>query len=773
MSSSMSLHHTERLLQIQKPLSGNSKPNMSASLGIGVKIATETKTNVLNADGAKERIKRMFDKVELSVSAYDTAWVAMIPSPISNHAPYFPGCLEWLLENQLQDGSWGLPHHHPLLIKDALSSTLACVLALKRWGVGKGHIQRGLHFVASNFASATDGKQHSPIGFDIIFPGMVERARDLNLVLPLRLEELEPVLQNRDLELKRCHQSNSRGSKAYLAYVSEGMGKFNDWESVMSHQRKNGSLFNSPSTTAAAFAHLHDSGCINYLHSVIEKFGNAVPTIYPLDAYGRLCIVDNLGKMGLDRHFSKEIKSVLDETYRCWLQEDEEIFLDIVTCAMAFRVLRANGYNVSPDPLTHFAEENQYLDSLTGRSKDTDAVLELFKASQFVVYPEDAALEKQNSWSSQFLEQELSNGSIQASKLNEVYNVLNFPYHASLDRLVNRINLEHFEANFLSLGVDDFNMCQSIQRQELKHLERWVIENRLDRLKFARQKLAYCYFSAAATLFSPELSDARISWAKNGVLTTVVDDFYDLGGSEDELQNLIQLIERWDVDPGASFCSQSVEIIFKALHSTITEIGEKAFKYQERCVKKHVAEIWLDLIKSMMTEAKWVEGKHVPTMEEYMTNGYVSFALGPIILPALYFVGPKLSEEAVRSAEYHNLYKHVSTCGRLLNDMRSFEREAKEGKLNAVLLSLIHSAAALSEEDSIKEIKGLIEQERRKLLRMVLQTKGSVIPRECKDLFWKMSQILHSFYAKDDGFTSPDEMVGAINSVIFNPIELK
>ena len=74
---------------------------------------------------------------------------------------------------------------------------------------------------------------------------------------------------------------------------------------------------------------------------------------------------------------------------------------------------------------------------------------------------------------------------------------------------------------------------------------RWVVERRLDTLKFARQKLAYCYFSCAATIFSPELSDARISWAKSGVLTTVVDDFFDVGGSEEEQVDLIQLVEKY------------------------------------------------------------------------------------------------------------------------------------------------------------------------------------------------------------------------------------
>lgn len=69
----------------------------------------------------------------------------------------------------------------------------------------------------------------------------------------------------------------------------------------------------------------------------------------------------------------------------------------------------------------------------------------------------------------------------------------------------------------------------------------------MDQLEFARQKLAYCYFSTAATLFPPEMSDARISWAKNSVLTTVVDDFFDVGGSREELLNLIMLVEMYDL----------------------------------------------------------------------------------------------------------------------------------------------------------------------------------------------------------------------------------
>ena len=78
-------------------------------------------------------------------------------------------------------------------------------------------------------------------------------------------------------------------------------------------------------------------------------------------------------------------------------------------------------------------------------------------------------------------------------------------------------------------------------------------------------------------------------------------------------------------------------------------------------------------MNSMMREAIWTRDGCVPTINEYMENAYVSFALGPIVLPALYFIGPTLSEEVVQSSEYHYLFKLMSTQGRLLNDIQGFK----------------------------------------------------------------------------------------------------
>ncbi|KAL7088358.1 hypothetical protein ACP275_13G123200 [Erythranthe tilingii] len=758
-------------------------PTISACVETRLQRATPPRvaaSSVSSFDETRERISKLIHKAEYSISTYDTAWVAMVPSPNSPQEPCFPNCLNWLLENQCCNGSWARPHHHSLLQKDVLSSTLACVLALKKWGVGgEEQINRGVRFIESNFASANEKFQISPVGFDIIFPNMLDYAKDLFLNLRLEANTLNDLIHKRDFEL-RSH--SSKGEEAYLAYVAEGMGKLHDGETMMKYQRKNGSFFNSPSTTAAVFMALPNSRCLNYLHSALTKFGNSVPAVYPLDIYSRLSTVDNLERLGISRYFRDEIETMLDETYRCWVQGDEEIFMDASTCALAFRLLRMNGYNFTSDQVTSILEE-----CLSSNTKDVQTTLELYRASEFIISPDDRDLERQKSRLKHLLEQKISSG---RNVDREVYHALHYPYYSTLDRISKRRNIEHYNLDntriaktsyrspnfgnkdFLLLSVEDFNKCQAIHRQELKDLETWVVENKLDELKFARSKSAYCYFSAAATFFEPELSDARMSWAKNGVLTTVVDDFFDVGGSIEELKNLIHLVEVWGADVSAECCSQNVRIIFSALKTTICEIGEKGFVKQERSVINHIIKIWLDLLYSMMKEAEWDREKSLPKMDEYMENAYVSFALGPIVLPALYLVGPKLSEKMVNHSEYHNLFRLMSTCGRLLNDFQGYEREMKDGKLNAVSLYLTKSGGEMTKEDAVTEMKGLIERERRELLRLVLEgEKTNVLPKACKDLFWHMSTVLHLFYSKDDGFTS-QELFGVVNSIINEPIVL-
>ncbi|KAF9622162.1 hypothetical protein IFM89_030020, partial [Coptis chinensis] len=332
-----------------------------------------------------------------------------------------------------------------------------------------------------------------------------------------------------------------------------------------------------------------------------------------------------------------------------------------------------------------------------------------------------------------------------------VVNAVKFTYDADIERLENRRNIEYYNVDSLRVLKASYR-CSNVDNRDI--VQFGVEDYNRKNLRVLR----------AGIVFTPELSDARMSWTKNSFLSTVVDDFFDVKGSREELVNLIKLVEKWECNTATNYFSEEVEIIFQALHKTVNDLGDIAFTRQGRSVRSHLIDIWLTLLKSMMKEYEWARDKSAPKMEEYMENACISFALGPVVLITQYFLEPMLSKKVITSPEYNKLFKHMNICCRLLNDIQSFKREGEEGKLNSVLLCKIHSPEAINEQEVVKEVKGIIDSNRRELLGLVLNTKGSIVPKGCKDLFWKTFRVTHLFYREKDGFSSSLEMVNAVNA---------
>ncbi|KAF7005790.1 hypothetical protein CFC21_020890 [Triticum aestivum] len=741
----------------------------------------------------KARIRKHLEKPEFSPSAYDTAWVAMVPLPDTNRqAPCFPQCVEWILQNQHCSGSWGINQFGLLANKDILLSTLACIIALKKWNVGSDHISRGLEFIGRNISTVMDKQIVSPIGFNLIFPGMFNHAIRMGLEFPVRETDISGILHLREMELRRLAGEESNGKETYLAFVAEeGLVSLLDRNEVMNFQRKNGSLFNYPAATAAVLVHRYDDKALQYLNSIVSIFGSAVPTVYPQNIYYQLSMVDMLKKIGISRHFSSEINSILDKAYISWLQRDEEIIQDVETCAMAFRLLRMNGYDVSSDELSHVSQAFTFHNSLEGYLNQTKSLLELYKASELCLSENELVLENISNWSGRLLTEKLCcNGSERMPILGEVEYTLKFPFYATVEALDHKRNIEHFDSrvpqqlktknllchvnqDLLDFAIEDFSISQSIYQDELSHIERWEKENRLHQLRFLRKgSLINCYLSAAATISAHEFSDARIACAKSIALVLVIDDFFDVGASKEEQENLIALVEKWDDHHKVEFYSEQVEVVFSAFYTTVNQIGEMASAIQNCDVTKHLDETWLHYMRSVATEAKWQRNQYVPTVEEYMTEPLTSYGMGPIMLTSLYFVQKNLLKHIIKDPEYSELLRLMGTCGRLLNDTQGFERESRDGKLNIISLLVLQSGGSMSIEAAQEATQESIASCRRDLLRMVVR-EDRVVPRPCKELFWRFCRTAHLFYCHTDGFTSPKEMLCTMNAIFTEPLKLQ
>ncbi|KAL8521792.1 hypothetical protein ACS0TY_012086 [Phlomoides rotata] len=514
------------------------------------------------------------------------------------------------------------------------------------------------------------------------------------------------------------------------------------------------------------------------------KVDNSLVIIHPVDIRSNLCMIDTLQSLGVDRYFQYEINTVLEGTYRLWKEKDI-IFNDVSCCAMAFRLLRLKGYEISSDELAPLAEQEQLIRLQTS---NVATILEVYRASQARLYEEEDTLEKLHDWSSNLLKQHLLNEGIPDLKLHKLVEYFLKNYHGILDRVAVRRSLDLYNINhyqipevadrfpnedFLEFSRNDFNICQAQHQKELQQLQRWYTYCRLDTLNCGTDVVRFANFLTSAIFGEPEFSDARIAFAKQIILVTHIDDFFDHSGSREESYMILDLVQEWKEKPAEEYGSKEVEILFTAVYNTVNNLAEKADIEQGRCVKPLLIKLWVEILTSFKKELdSWTEETAALTLDEYLSFSWVSIGCRICILSSLQFIGIELSEEMLWSHECLDLCQHVSSVDRLLNDVQTFEKERLENTINSVdvLLAAHKGERAITEEEAIAKVKEMVEYHRRKLMQIVYK-EGTVFPRECKDVFLRVCRIGYYLYSGDQ-LISPQQTMEDMKSLVYEPVKL-
>ncbi|KAK1427263.1 hypothetical protein QVD17_15946 [Tagetes erecta] len=462
-----------------------------------------------------ESIKSIFismDDGNISPSAYDTAWVALIQDV--DGGPQFPSSLQWIVNHQLPDGSWG----EPLMFSafDRLLNTLACVIALTSWNIHPDKCVKGLKFVNQNMNKLGDEKEeHMTPGFELVFTSLIELARKQGIKVPTDSPILKLIYARRDMKLERIPKDILHKIPTIMIYSLEGL-KDLEWDNLLNLQSENGSFLFSPASTAFAYMQTKDQKCLAYLTNLVSNFNGGVPNAYPVDMYERIWMVDRLQRLGIARYFRSEIKDCLAYIYRYW--DDQGVGFarncnvpDLDDTAMAFRVLRTNGYQVSTDAFRHFNEDGRFV-CYPRQSIETMTVMcGLYRASQ-VRFPGEQILNDAMNFSHKFLtEKRLTNQLLDRWIITkdlpgEVGYVLDVPWYASLPRLETRYYLEQYG------GEDDVWIA--------KTLYRWYGHLKLG--ESLNTKVLWSYHEAAASIFEPERRNERVAWAKTMVILDII-----------------------------------------------------------------------------------------------------------------------------------------------------------------------------------------------------------------------------------------------------------
>ncbi|KAL8103448.1 hypothetical protein AgCh_027869 [Apium graveolens] len=205
----------------------------------------------------------------VSPSAFDTAWLAMIPDSKNTKNPMFKRCVNWILNNQQDEGFWGDDHS----LIHTLSSILACILALAAWNVGPQSIELGkLYFISTTKKLLDANHRKLPSWFTIVFPAMLEQAETLGLHLNLP-HDLKALLSSFSIDREKVDDRNEHPSPIMLSCAEALLSACDiDKLHVVKNLSEDGSLFHSPSASAAAYMATGHPAVLKYLESVVQNF---------------------------------------------------------------------------------------------------------------------------------------------------------------------------------------------------------------------------------------------------------------------------------------------------------------------------------------------------------------------------------------------------------------------------------------------------------------------------------------------------------------------
>jgi halimadienyl-diphosphate synthase len=236
--------------------------------------------------------KDKIGKGEMAGTAYDTAWVASIPDPEHPDRPAFPQALEWLRLHQHSDGSWGaeIESH-----QDRVLSTLVVAIVVAEWlrdDLARYQVEAGLKSIWRRLATL-DRDTFELVGFELILPTLLNRARSLGFKLPYPHFDLYSRLREKKIALIPTELLYSRFVTS--TFSLEFMGDDIDESRLDGElQERNGSIATSPSATSYYLRHAHNDRAMAYIRRVVKSAMGAIPALDSIDVFEAAWAVYNV-----------------------------------------------------------------------------------------------------------------------------------------------------------------------------------------------------------------------------------------------------------------------------------------------------------------------------------------------------------------------------------------------------------------------------------------------------------------------------------------------
>ena len=327
----------------------------------------------------------------LQATDYDTSWALRLTNRDGH--PSYPALTERMLGRQRPDGSWGsqVPHVH-----DRLLTTLSMVIALALLGDRRSEEARagGKRYLSEHAGDLGDDADRT-IGFELIFPALLEEAAEIGLDLPY--DALGRHGKERAAKLALLPQDRLFQTHTTALFSLEAFRRSLDVRGAVGLMLENGSMAGSPSATAYLVSRVPGwreelPRSAAYLDGLISSSNPGLPAVHPCDVFVRAWTLYYLQHGGLFDTNRDLLEPHLNHLQGSISPEGVGFsaaggFVDSDDTALTLLVLHRAGYEVDGSVLLRFEQDRWF--SVHGHETNPSVSANLHILEALPVIPEE------------------------------------------------------------------------------------------------------------------------------------------------------------------------------------------------------------------------------------------------------------------------------------------------------------------------------------------------------------------------------------------------
>ncbi|XP_029129103.1 probable terpene synthase 2 isoform X3 [Cajanus cajan] len=487
-----------------------------------------------------------------------------------------------------------------------------------------------------------------------------------------------------------------------------------------------------------------------------------------------LNFIDSIQRIGVSYHFQHEIDGVLLEIYEISTKDNNIIVLedDLHQLALLFRLLRQQGYHISPNVFYKFKDQTGNFNETL--ANDIQGMMSLYEASQLRIHGEEI-LEEAYKFTHVQLTKSLTT-QLSPFLAAQVNHILGQSLHKGIPRLEARHYMSFYEEdpshdeNLLTFAKLDFNMLQKLHRKELSDVTKWWIKdlNVPSKLPFVRDRIVEGCIWTLGVYFEPQYSLARKIIMKVGSIITIMDDVYDAYGTIHELEVFTNAIEsRWDIcclvdlPEYMKFCYTTILNVFEEIEKEMNKQGKAYYiEYAKKEMKR--------LAQAQMTEARWLHCNHTPTINEYMQVATVSIGYPVLIIISFIGIEDTTEEILIWATSHPNILIAALTISRFMDDIAGNEYEQERGHV-ASSIECYMMQHNTSKQDAIDQLLKKVDSAWKDINEACLSPTQA--PSTILMPIVNLTRVMDVFYKDKDIYThSEGKMKDYIEALLVNKI---